>query len=365
MNLKIIQATDRIENVSSEVIDKLYQLAYEDQSIGLASQITSGENDIVGYIRSTAAYQDAVEYLRVKFPNLTIDIPNNNYYIRFEDPVVEQLCITNFSSDGHGVSLQDAANQTTVGRIFTQNTSITKFNEFKYFTRVANVANAFQGCTSLEEITMAPGIEYKWSGNNSPFESCRSLVTVNWNGAQIYSGDSNQKYTFRDVGANRLTGLRWYDGLIPVQQKFPDSVFTSCRNLGKLLFPEGVESVMETYQGCESLQYIEYPTTLTQIGTFTNTLRDGYSGGAVIVFKSTTPPTLRSDSSTPSSLEYARNFTIYVPNGSILDYQSAPYPWTLVTSKIRPIRDLSSTFVAMGTITQADIDAPLQQGYTT
>lgn len=89
MNLKIIQASDRIENVNSQVIDKLYRLAYEDPSIGLTASISSGENDIVGYIRSTAAYQDAVEYLRAKFPNLTIDIPNNNYYIRFEDPVVE------------------------------------------------------------------------------------------------------------------------------------------------------------------------------------------------------------------------------------------------------------------------------------
>lgn len=57
--------------------------------MGIASQITSGENDIVGYIRSSAAYKDAVEYLRAKFPNLTIDIPNNNYYIRFEDSVAE------------------------------------------------------------------------------------------------------------------------------------------------------------------------------------------------------------------------------------------------------------------------------------
>lgn len=369
MNLKIIQASDRIEVVNSQVIDKLYRLSYEDQDMGIASKITSGENDIVGYIRSSAAYKDAVEYLRAKFPNLTIDIPNNNYYIRFEDSAAEQLCMQYISSDHNGVSLSDATNINTFKlsvlnySIFNKNTQITKFNELKYFTRVAQVNKLFEGCINLQEVTMVPGLEYKWYGNNSPFYGCTNLTSINWNGATIYSGDNNQQQLFSAYGGNRLNKIRWYDGLIPTQEKYPMRMFNACRNLDKVIFPAGTKSVAELYNGCESLQYIEYPASLEQVGTFRNTLRDGYNGGACIVFLSTVPPTIRTDNGTETGLQYARQFTIYVPNGSIVDYLNAPYPWTEVVDKIRPIRELSSTFVAMGTVTQSDIDAPYQEGY--
>lgn len=372
MNLKIIQASDRIEVVNSQVIDKLYRLSYENQDMGIASKITSGENDIIGYIRSSAAYKDAVEYLRAKFPNLTIDIPNNNYYIRFEDSVAEWLCIQYISSDHNGVSLSDATNINTfklsvsdhsVYSIFNNNTRITKFNELKYFTRVAQVDRLFEGCTNLQEVTMVPGLEYKWNGNNSPFYGCTNLTRIDWNGATIYSGDNNQQQLFTAYGGNRLDKIRWYDGLIPTQEKYPTRMFNSCRNLDKVIFPAGTKSVAEQYNGCQSLQYIEYPASLEQVGTFRNTLRDGYGGGACIVFLSTVPPTIRTDNGTETGLQYAKKFTIYVPNGSIVDYLNAPYPWTEVVDKIQPIRKLSSTFVAMGTVTQSDIDAPYQEGY--
>lgn len=370
MNLKITQASDRVEVVNSQVIDKLYRFAYEDQSIGVASQITSGENDIVGYIRSAAAYQDAVEYLRAKFPNLTIDIPNNNYYIRFEDPAVEQLCMQYISSDHNGVSLADAYNITSFNlndnsfSIFQGNTQITKFNELKYFTRLAQIERIFEGCTNLQEVTMAPGLEYIWYNINSPFYDCINLTTINWNGSTLSTISPNTSVRLLETyGGKRYEKLRWYDGLIPTQQKYPANMFNACRVLEKVIFPEGTTSVAELYSGCEGLQYIEYPSTLLEVGSFMNTLRDGYTGGARIIFKSTTPPTLRADNGNYTGLQYARPFTIYVPNGSILDYKNAPYPWTEVVDRIQPIGNLPDLFISMGTLTQSDKNAPYQEGY--
>jgi hypothetical protein len=37
MHLEIKQSTDRTETVSSQTIDKLYQLAFEDQNLGITS----------------------------------------------------------------------------------------------------------------------------------------------------------------------------------------------------------------------------------------------------------------------------------------------------------------------------------------
>ena len=49
-------------------------------------------------------------------------------YIVFADPVVEQICVANFSSDGIGVLTEDAAKVTDIGTIFNGNTEITSFD---------------------------------------------------------------------------------------------------------------------------------------------------------------------------------------------------------------------------------------------
>lgn len=79
-------------------------------------------------------------------------------YIVFADPVVAQICATNFG-DGSGLTEEDAAKVTSIGTIFRGNTEITSFDEFEYFTRVAKLeASAFEGCSQLESIKLPQSV---------------------------------------------------------------------------------------------------------------------------------------------------------------------------------------------------------------
>jgi hypothetical protein len=58
--------------------------------------------------------------------------------------------------DGVGIPISAAANA-TIGTALRENTTITSFNEFGYFSRANSSpsANMFLGCTNLEEIDLS------------------------------------------------------------------------------------------------------------------------------------------------------------------------------------------------------------------
>lgn len=81
---------------------------------------------------------------------------------------------------------------TDVGSVFSNNTEITSFNEFKYFTGVTHLNDAtFRGCTNLQEITIPQNVvEMGWKvftdGN------CPNLHTiVILNDQSVISAQSN------------------------------------------------------------------------------------------------------------------------------------------------------------------------------
>ena len=91
IHLKIEQNNIQ-ENVSSAVIEKLYELASSgdlDQSSNLA-----------GNLHTTATYQAYIDVLHTEYPDLTISATNT--YIMFEDPEVEAK-LKGYVGDGVGV----------------------------------------------------------------------------------------------------------------------------------------------------------------------------------------------------------------------------------------------------------------------
>jgi hypothetical protein len=62
----------------------------------------------------------------------------------------------NISSDGVGITETDASTA-NLGTIFKDNTTITSFNEFGYFTKANNspANEMFKGCTNLESIDLS------------------------------------------------------------------------------------------------------------------------------------------------------------------------------------------------------------------
>ncbi len=72
-------------------------------------------------------------------------------YIKFADPVVEQLCMK-WSSDGIGLTPEDAAKVTDIGTTFLGNKEITSFEEFASFG-VKDIIG-FGDCSNLQSITI-------------------------------------------------------------------------------------------------------------------------------------------------------------------------------------------------------------------
>lgn len=118
---------------------------------------------------------------------------NRPKYIQFADPVVEQICIANFSTDGIGVTYKDAEAVTSLGLVF-KGTAITCFNELRYFT----------GLTAL-----ASGTD--WS-NGGEFGQCNQLVSITLPVAITTIG----KWCFGQC--QRLTGVVIPDSVTTIEQ---------------------------------------------------------------------------------------------------------------------------------------------------
>ena len=86
--INIEQSQQLNEQVSPEVVDKLYKYALQSK---VENEYNTLEMTLSGQISTKAAYDNAVEYLREKFPNLIIN--PQVLYIYFEDKNVEQVCI--------------------------------------------------------------------------------------------------------------------------------------------------------------------------------------------------------------------------------------------------------------------------------
>lgn len=181
-SLKIKQSAVQ-EKVTPQTIDKMYKLTKEDS---LTSAVAK-ESEFEGSIVSDAAYEDAVTYLRTKFPKLTIQVIDNNYYIRFKDPEVLKVLIANGIGDSVGITTAQTKN-TNVGKMFKNNTSITSFDEFSAFPQTIQ-NSAFFGCTNLQSIDLSKATHIE----SSAFKDCTSLVmdincpNLVWIGQEAFS----------------------------------------------------------------------------------------------------------------------------------------------------------------------------------
>lgn len=79
-----------------------------------------------------------------------------NEIIHFDDAVVENLCVENWDTNGDGhLSKIEAANVTSLGKVFRENDEIISFNELQYFTGLTVLNDsAFKGCTELKYVIL-------------------------------------------------------------------------------------------------------------------------------------------------------------------------------------------------------------------
>lgn len=213
------------EKVTPQTIDKMYKLTKKDS----LTPAVAKESEFEGSIVSDAAYEDAVTYLRTKFPKLTIQIIDNNYYIRFKDPEVLNVLIANGIGDSVGITTAQAKN-TNIGTMFKSNTSITSFDEFPAFQQTLQ-NDAFFGCTNLQSIDLSQATYI----NDRAFRDCTSLVIdINCpNLVQI------GKEIFRNSGVKNVLNLgniRWME-----------DTFYGC-NIDTAIIPESVTEYLGPFR---------------------------------------------------------------------------------------------------------------------
>ena len=162
------------EYYTADALDMLANLAdgtYE----GLSAEGIAGEDPIPvldGKITvHSKYYQDSVDKLRNIFDRLDL-VMDGTPAIRFEDPEVFRLLLTEkvgayqeykIDSDGDGmltyeeVEILPTLTQRRDGNqsLFTGNTVIETFNEFRFFTGLESIdSGSFEGCSSLREVTL-------------------------------------------------------------------------------------------------------------------------------------------------------------------------------------------------------------------
>lgn len=214
------------EKVTPQTIDKMYKLTKEDS----LTPAVAKQSEFEGSIVSDAAYEDAVTYLRTKFPKLTIQVIDNNYYIRFKDPEVLKVLIANGIGDSVGITTIQAKN-TNVGTMFKSNTSITSFDEFPAFQQTLQ-NSAFFGCTNLQSIDLSQAMHI----NGSAFKDCTSLVM--------------------DINCPNLISIG--------QEAFSNSGVKNVLNLGS------IRRIDRTFLGC-NIDTAIIPESVTEyIGPFSN-----------------------------------------------------------------------------------------------
>lgn len=220
--------------------------------------------------------------------------PAREEYIIFADPVVGQICATNWG-DGVGITPSQAARVTSLASKFLGNTQITSFDELEYFTGLTTLGNnvAFQGCTALASFKLPPTLT---DTGLKAFRGCSALT-----GSLSISVDT--------IGSETFRGTRYVN------------VTVDCITLGGSAF-----------RNISTLRTVDVSARCTSIAGLAFSSSGSSSNKCTFYFRSTTPPELSDTSAFTAS--YINK--IYVPSGSVNAYKTASN-WSTFASYIEGI----------------------------
>lgn len=214
--------------------------------------IIEGHLHIVGSIA-----QDNIDFLKGKFPALVLTADQIINYFKFADPEVERIVAENWG-DGIGTSLEQIQAVTDIGTKFSNNTAITRFDEFVKFTNAQHIPrNAFQGDTSLRSIDLSK----TKSINSRSFYNCSSL---NFDDLKLPELELLGVDAFYNVKIKKISDLGKITALpdaSPNNQNFGDKSV-----LEELVLPDTVTTLPENMcNGYTSLTYCKLPNSISVI----------------------------------------------------------------------------------------------------
>jgi hypothetical protein len=309
-------------------------------------------------------------------------------HIQFADAEVERVLMSKgVSSDGVGITKEDAERVTSISTWFKGNTTIQTFDELRYFTRVTSLSddafvratiksidisnvshiggNAFlysnlEGDFILPKLTAIEGAAFRGtkiksfvaenlisisnaSGNGGVFHDCKSLTDVSIPSATFIGKDAFVnatsltsvemqnvetigKYAFRNTG---LTG----DLILPKLNAVGSAAFRETKITSfvakNLVSIEGNDGGGGAFVNCPILAYVELEA-ITSIGM------DAFAGCPSlkdVIIRAITPPTLG-----VYAFNNSKNATIYVPDASLEAYKTATN-WNTYADRIKGISE--------------------------
>ena len=223
-----------------------------------AGVVTSKAN---GTAIITAKTTDGTNLTATCNVTVTITIDNDSIII-FADANVKAICVANWDTDGDGeLSKAEAAAVTNLGIAFKGNTTISSFNELKYFTGLTSIGSfAFGGCSNLTSFNLPNNVK---TIGNCAFQNCSRLTSINI----PEEVTTIEAWAFYECSS--LTSVAIAEGLI----KIGYLTFGNCSNLSSITIPNSVNSIESSaFQGCSSLTSITIPDGVTTIhyATFWN-----------------------------------------------------------------------------------------------
>ena len=309
-HLRIEQNTTP-EIVTSDVIHKLYETAKAIIDAEEANDVQESQVSLKGNLQVSKAYGDEIDWLEAKFPDLHITTTGGKY-IRFADPEVLRVLLANNIGDGTGVTEADASAVTYIDRLFFGNTTVTSFNELRYFTGGVQLLNgAFQNTSNLQSIDLSTVSFLSERCFNSSgitgvinlpnitsmqplvFNNCKNITEINFgplltsiaNGTctgcsnlQKVTGLSN-KTTVPEGMFNNCQKLSNIDIDFSKVTNIGDAAFQNCKLLTSVDLSSCTTIGQSAFQGCTSLASID----LSNVTSIRNNAFNGCTGLASII----------------------------------------------------------------------------------
>lgn len=270
-------------------------------------------------------------------------------YIQFEDKAVEAICVANWSSDGIGLTMEDAAKVEEIpNSVFRGNKEIVYFNELQYFTRLKYLGSywsddkgTFADCTSLKSVVIPMQVT---DIRHQAFRGCTSLESVN-----ISHLTNIGDYSFRETA---------FKGEVycPYLQFIGYSAFARCKNLTKVVDLGKVTDLrgsiwstdkdLGTFARCDSLESAIINDCVESIGY---NIFYGSTALQSIIARATTPPSLANG----DAFTNTNNCPIYVPDAALEVYKTATN-WSQYQDRIHPLSEIEGVVIEMGYELQQD-----------
>lgn len=243
-HLIIKQDTSKIEKVPAAIVNKLYMIANGVDDVQLEGRIEA----------QGAVYQNQVDYLREKFPNLTIVADTT--YVNFEDSEVESV-LAKAIGDGVGVTTDNLTVSSSIFNnavSFQGNQNVSTFMEFGKFKNVDTIkAGMFSSC-SIENIDLS---NIREIGANAFYSNVKMKSVSIPNVQTIGNYAFDEAYTNNNFVLEEVVGAQKLETI-------GNGAFRCCFNLKKIDLPETLTRLNNgCFNRCTALTDITFPTSIT------------------------------------------------------------------------------------------------------